>query len=791
MIPNITTGGDTAGLMRYLIGPGKANEHTNPHVVAGTLNVTYSWAHLPTLETFDAPSLAASVDTQMRVNEQKPQGVRRQWNPEAQRVESAGTGPNHVWHCSLSLRAEEGQLTDTQWANIAEDFVKEMGIADGDIRTDCNWVAIRHGLSAGGNDHIHIVVNKVQADGHAWKNYRDYQRAQKACNTLEVAHNLEVLESRTQGRGAIHDTANEYNTARSNGDTETYRAKLEARIRAAATAASSEPDFIQQLHSVGVRVRPYFAKGRTDIINGYSVALHDHELPDGITSPWRAGSKISKDLGLKTLRTRWVDTPETATQAAQAWRNVWHSNTTAWKQRPLTDGEASAQQNAARVFSDQLKRVNPTNPEALANASADIAGALAAIAANPDAGRVAWEIRKLSRQVAYDAQLNMRTATKDHRPDATIVATRLLMTALAHNHPAARQGLLVASVVELVVELAALYKAANQARTAALLEANAARTLASVQTGYQLHTGQGGDHAPVSELSTHHRVEEPVMTQDDIDALWLQPSNNEVPDDTTQPRQHSNKPQVEDRPEVEEPVMTQDDIDALWLQPPPQEEQEVDHMEPTSSGNPEVLDTLNPTGSVHVNYDAATRATQPLAENMVPLSQTQGIQDSEPVTIYRGVPTSGQQINPGDYVTTNKHLAADYAGNGHVIQMDVPAGHVLDDQNEPLGEEYIYRPDLPTSPQTQAENTEATDTANVDEYASDVREVIPEQTQREKLQAWAKEQITAGYNPNYVMSTLNIELAKLATKGQRAEWNPVTTTPPDTNRHTRDSGHTL
>ena len=135
---------------------------------------------------------------------------------------------------------------------------------------------------------------------------------------------------------------------------------------------------------------------------------------------------------------------------------------------------------------------------------------------------------------------------------------------------------------------------------------------------------------------------------------------------------------------------------------------------------------------------------------MVPLSQTQGIQDSEPVTIYRGVPSSGQQINPGDYVTTNKHLAADYAGNGHVIQMDVPAGHVLDDQNEPLGEEYIYRPDLPTSPQTQAENTEATDTANVDEYASDVREVIPEQTQREKLQSWAQQQIAAGYDPQQV-----------------------------------------
>jgi hypothetical protein len=32
-----------------------------------------------------------------------------------------------VWHCSLSLRAEEGALTDQQWGDIANDFVDSMG----------------------------------------------------------------------------------------------------------------------------------------------------------------------------------------------------------------------------------------------------------------------------------------------------------------------------------------------------------------------------------------------------------------------------------------------------------------------------------------------------------------------------------------------------------------------------------------------------------------------------------------------------------------------------------------
>lgn len=53
-----------------------------------------------------------------------------------------------VWHCSLSLRAEEGQLTDEQWGRIATDFVDRMGFAgDSSGRADCQWIAVRHGVS--------------------------------------------------------------------------------------------------------------------------------------------------------------------------------------------------------------------------------------------------------------------------------------------------------------------------------------------------------------------------------------------------------------------------------------------------------------------------------------------------------------------------------------------------------------------------------------------------------------------------------------------------------------------
>ena len=49
---------------------------------------------------------------------------------------------------------------------IAEAFVAKMGFDDHEgTKAPTRWVAARHGLSAGGNDHVHLVVNLVREDG--------------------------------------------------------------------------------------------------------------------------------------------------------------------------------------------------------------------------------------------------------------------------------------------------------------------------------------------------------------------------------------------------------------------------------------------------------------------------------------------------------------------------------------------------------------------------------------------------------------------------------------------------
>lgn len=183
--------------MRYLIGPGRSNEHTDPHLVAGD-PVLLEWHDDAELGVDAATGIARHLD--------RP------------RTAYGVTVPGgHVWHCSLALRAEEGLLTDERWAAIATDFVTAMGFDDptnqkdpdsmqGAGKAPCRWVAVRHGVSRNGNDHIHVAVNLVREDCTKATTHNDFRRAQTAARALEVKYGLEELEYATAGRATRGST---------------------------------------------------------------------------------------------------------------------------------------------------------------------------------------------------------------------------------------------------------------------------------------------------------------------------------------------------------------------------------------------------------------------------------------------------------------------------------------------------------------------------------------------------------------------------------------------------------
>ena len=111
MIPNIVRGSDPAGLVRYLFGKGRRNEHTDQHLVCASGDM------FPSFDMDGKPAasyaeIGRRFDRRYRVRERKddpfPPDMRGKNNPEREH------GRKRVWHCSLAIKAGQGILTDQE-----------------------------------------------------------------------------------------------------------------------------------------------------------------------------------------------------------------------------------------------------------------------------------------------------------------------------------------------------------------------------------------------------------------------------------------------------------------------------------------------------------------------------------------------------------------------------------------------------------------------------------------------------------------------------------------------------
>src|SRR5690625_5060065 len=296
MMPNIVRGGRMTGLMAYLAGPGRSNEHTNPMIVAGDGRVTFEVEPGTVLRHDDAMTIGAIMDQPRKVYGTEIHAATKTWDADAEAYIQNGTKQAHVWHCSLSLRPEEGQLSAEQWKNIAEDFVEKMGFIDPDGTKSSRWVAIHHGNSKKGNDHIHIAVQLVREDGTKVRVFRDFNKAQEVCGELEKNHGLEVVEARGQGRSVSADKPAERARAQREGRSMSARYELRRRMRAALATAGGVDQYLGRLQDMGISLAPSFAKGSNQQIRGYKVALPDSKDANG-AAIWYSPSKLDATLG--------------------------------------------------------------------------------------------------------------------------------------------------------------------------------------------------------------------------------------------------------------------------------------------------------------------------------------------------------------------------------------------------------------------------------------------------------------------------------------------------------------
>jgi len=266
-------------LLYYLYGPGKANEHSDPHLVAGFADPGDLEPERRSGGARDFRRLAGLLEVPLAA-----QGGRGYRKP--------------VWHCAVRAAPDDRMLSDAEWAQVAARVMHRTGLAPEGDDLGVRWVAVRHAA-----DHVHIVATLARQDGTRPRIWNDFFRVREACHDAERRFGLRSTApaDRTAAKRA---TRAETEQAIRRGWDETPRATLRREVCAAAAGAGTEQEFFTRLQQAGVLVRKRHSVTNPGEVTGYAVGLARHTTRNGAVV-WYGGGKLAADLTLPKLRARW------------------------------------------------------------------------------------------------------------------------------------------------------------------------------------------------------------------------------------------------------------------------------------------------------------------------------------------------------------------------------------------------------------------------------------------------------------------------------------------------------
>jgi hypothetical protein len=295
-------GSDVGGLLRYLYGPGKANEHTNPHLVG-------SWdgdlrGHEPTKFTLPNGSQRVSVS---RLSADLTETMKRA---------NISLDSPYVYHVSVSLRgSDDGQLSDEKWAEIAEDLMDRTGISPAGDDDGCRWVAVRHGLSSNGNDHIHIVATLAREDGKKPRIFNDFRALRDGAQHWEKELGLS-LTADIDGTAIPTAQRGEQAKDERQGRGTPTRTQLTRIVRQAAAGTDNTTGFFDRLEDYNVHYRLRHSTTDPDQITGYAVGLPGHTSASG-EQIYYSGKTLGGQ-SLPKLRASWTHSDQHTGPAPRA-----------------------------------------------------------------------------------------------------------------------------------------------------------------------------------------------------------------------------------------------------------------------------------------------------------------------------------------------------------------------------------------------------------------------------------------------------------------------------------------
>ncbi|MGW0785922.1 relaxase/mobilization nuclease domain-containing protein [Streptomyces sp. NPDC002913] len=417
MIPKrAKDGGRTTGLLYYLYGPGRRDEHVDPHMVA-------AWSPGVLDPGRDAgtsiPRLAALLDAPVFALEGTPQ-------------------EKHVYHVPVRLDRNDRKLSDAEWAEVAAEIMDATGVAPKGDPQAARWVAVRHA-----DDHIHIVATLARQDGLKVHLAFDKRKMQERARQLEVRYGLRRLTSGDKTASRWPTTA-EAEKAKRKGRDEPPRLTLQSKVREAAAVSSSDDEFFAAIQRAGLRLSKRTAPDGA--VTGYSIALPGDRTGAG-RAVWFSGSRLAPDLSLPRVRERWTGVPagngevsagQLASQAA-----AWQAAAGHVHQAAAILGQSGSEAGAGEMvaLSDFLTAYAAQAPAEVRQELRDAARAF------ERAGRA-----PTSRQMDSEASRHLRTATQHVVRSASLgvkggevaaaltilVAAALAVIAAQHFHQAAQ-----------------------------------------------------------------------------------------------------------------------------------------------------------------------------------------------------------------------------------------------------------------------------------------------------------------------------------------------------------------
>jgi len=423
-----TRGQDVAGLIRYLYGPGRREEHTDPHIIAGYRPPADLEPPLRANGSRDFRRLAGLL--------RLPHDALGKWGY-----------AKPVWHCSMRAAPDDRLLSDAEWAGIAADVMHRTGLCPRGEEDDAvRWIAIRHGP-----DHIHLVGVLARQDRTRPRIVNERYRVRDACLTAEQRYGLRSTAPADRTAARPLSRAETGKAAR-HGRGEPPRTTLRRHVATAAASAASADEFFARLDQAGVLVRLRYSARNPGQVTGYAVALPDDTARNG-EPVWYGGGRLTADLSWPKLAQRW-------TRPARP-------------DSPLTPGEADALwEYAARTAADATARIRhyaaTGNPAAAADAASAASDALHVAAA-------ALGSRVLRRAAdAYD-----RAARQPYGrvPAPTPAGNQLRHAARLISAYAHLTGDRTLTPVVLLVRLAALVEAVAELRESQQRAAQAAAAL--------------------------------------------------------------------------------------------------------------------------------------------------------------------------------------------------------------------------------------------------------------------------------------------------------------------------